>query len=428
MTYSVFLSYSRDDLDDPLRTFFENLRQEIKRKLGCGAGQEVVFWDQESIRNGHDWNIELLNALQQCRVLVSLYSPSYFKRPVCGKEWRLFYMRREQYGRNNNCEPPPIIKPVMWIPFSGTGRNLLPDHLGSRVLKIQCRDGDFGLDINKNGLRLLSQFTDPHSKNVYIKFLDYLSTDIVNTLLNYDVPPICPTPSLDEIPCEFGDDLPSNKLNEKLEIKPSSFRKVKFIHAALAPQEIAGSRELNYYEELGGPDWKPFYPDSTRPIGAIAASIAASEGLDFTPGEMKVTEDLVKTVQLARDESAVVVILLDCWSLLVSEYYQRVFYKLDQVNLHNCVILLPWNPGDLQLKSNKEEIEATLDKVLDAHKNDYSPSSPNHCKHIESYDELNVTLRSVLTKIQAKMRKHGTVRRVKNVIPLPEISGPGGAQ
>lgn len=68
---TVFLSYRRDDFPDrePLR----ELAAQLKEKFG-GAG---VFWDEEGLKEGGDYRVELMRNAESAWLLVALRGPRY---------------------------------------------------------------------------------------------------------------------------------------------------------------------------------------------------------------------------------------------------------------------------------------------------------------------------------------------------------------
>jgi SpoVR like protein/TIR domain len=119
MPYSFFFSYAHLDNDSFLKRFHDELSNAVRQKGGETEGGRVSFLDQEEMF-GTQWSPELVRAAQLSRVIVCVYSPSYFRSPDCGREWKLFDLRRELYVRQKReageaqAIPPPVILPVIW--------------------------------------------------------------------------------------------------------------------------------------------------------------------------------------------------------------------------------------------------------------------------------------------------------------------------
>jgi hypothetical protein len=55
-------------------------------------------------------------ALQSSRLMLSLYSPTYFTRLYCGKEWEVFRRREALYGATRPPGTYGVILPLLWVP------------------------------------------------------------------------------------------------------------------------------------------------------------------------------------------------------------------------------------------------------------------------------------------------------------------------
>src|SRR5215475_11799851 len=102
--YYYFLSYARSDLDldkyNCIRRFCKDLEEEVRRLKGPVPGK-ICFFDGEDIEPGNKWPDTLSEALCTSRVFVPIYSPTYFTKDYCGREWKLFSDRVEAYKGQN---------------------------------------------------------------------------------------------------------------------------------------------------------------------------------------------------------------------------------------------------------------------------------------------------------------------------------------
>src|SRR5262245_2330733 len=92
-----FLSYARRNnvADGYVRRFFEMLAIEVGKSAAAPSHlsvRDIGFFD-ESIETGDVWDRTLSRALFSSRVLVCLYSRSYFASEWCGKEFQAFLSR-----------------------------------------------------------------------------------------------------------------------------------------------------------------------------------------------------------------------------------------------------------------------------------------------------------------------------------------------
>src|SRR5207253_1478231 len=136
-----FLSYARSNANALLDQFLQNLVDEVDqrtRRPSAGQGnldspaQRLRFQDTKNILLGENWDSKLQEALRTCKAFVPLYSPHFFDREFCGKEWSAFVSRLP--GGN---QTSPLILPVLWRPV-----DLKKYNLPKAVTDIQYEQGD----------------------------------------------------------------------------------------------------------------------------------------------------------------------------------------------------------------------------------------------------------------------------------------------
>ena len=424
MPYELFFSYRRADFGAPMREFFTDLAEEVRKLRGQDKHETPAFFDQESIETGDNWDTGLLDALQQSRVLVPLYSPAYFKSEYCGKEWWSFQLRREAYAQQHGGVEPAVIKPVVWIPIRKDNKLTLPDNVSATVKRVQYTWKEEDSAINQQGLEQMVRLKAGNAQ-LYWDFVRDFAEQIKDAIEQIALPPLDQMPALADIHSAFSVTQPEVG-PAPAPGRPSFRRHVRFIFAALDPVHLGAGRNPAPYEDIGGPDWKPFYPDLQRRIGALAAHIVSDADLDFDSDQIELTNDLAGAVRSALKEGKPVVVFVDRWSLYASPDFQNIFRDFDEQNFNNCAVLLPWNPGDPELAANKDNIDQVIRDVLHF-RSLYAQSSPYYCKDVGSVDELRETLRVVLNQIQAEMRRNAPVRRaVAGGIARPIVAGPGG--
>lgn len=426
MAYDFFFSYRRADYGPIMREFFTDLGEDVRKLRGLNKEESPAFFDQEEIETGDQWDLRLLGALQQSKVLVPLYSPAYFKSEYCGREWNLFHLRRQRWGQMNpGPNLPAVIRPVVWIPIKKSGKLCLPDSLAQPVKDVQYTWLEEDSPVNQAGLEQLVRQKAAYNK-LYWDFVRGFAEGIVQAMDQYDLPPLDHVPALADVPPLFNvSTAPAGPAPGQP--RPSFRRHVRFIFAALQPQHLGAGRAPDPYLDTGGSDWKPFYPDLRQRIGTLAQFIASDPALDFESDRIELSNDLAQQIRDALDEGRIVVVLVDRWSLYASPVYQDIFRGFDQENFANCAVLLPWNPGDQELVDNKAQIDQVIGDVLHFHNSQFAPTSPYYCRDVGSVDELRQTLGTVLGQIQAEMRRAATPRRpVTPGFGRPTVAGPGG--
>src|SRR5688572_8465137 len=91
--YDVFLSYHcKEPVLGWVREQFQpTLEEWLTQELARDA---KIFLDATDIGTGDTWPVRLQHALQRSRVLVPVFSPTYFRRPWCVAE--LYSMRARE--------------------------------------------------------------------------------------------------------------------------------------------------------------------------------------------------------------------------------------------------------------------------------------------------------------------------------------------
>jgi hypothetical protein len=86
--YDLFISYAHaDDTEGTVTALVE----EIKARQRRIDGQPMrIFFDREGIRDLDDWEMRILSALRESRVMIAMLSPAYFGSKYCRKEWEWF--------------------------------------------------------------------------------------------------------------------------------------------------------------------------------------------------------------------------------------------------------------------------------------------------------------------------------------------------
>src|SRR5262245_35136754 len=112
--FSYACANAEGKADAYVSKFFNDLVFEIGQKAQPPVVGEIGFRDWDTIVTGENWQQKLSNALSTCKVFVPLYSPMYFTREACGKEWCAFTERLAEHAKKSAdpLELPPLIMPV----------------------------------------------------------------------------------------------------------------------------------------------------------------------------------------------------------------------------------------------------------------------------------------------------------------------------
>jgi hypothetical protein len=164
-----FLSYARGTDDALVQQFYHDLCDELRRRTGAAAGEQVGFLDTR-IGIGVRWSAALQRALASCQVFLPLYSPRYFRRPNCAMEWAFFTERLRRNGGRAGAEPSSIV-PVTWVPL----RELPP-----AAAAINYHDDAFGVEYARKGLYGIIRVR--RLEDDYYEFLSELAARIIEVV------------------------------------------------------------------------------------------------------------------------------------------------------------------------------------------------------------------------------------------------------
>lgn len=418
MSREFFFSYTRGNNDLYLKKFFDDLCEEVRTLRGLGAGAEVGFFDQRNLELGEDWDAALVDALQTCKVFVAIASPGYWNSEYCGKEWALFRARLLQSAPPGG-KPAPLLKPIVWVPFR-------IDALPAAVTGGQLTFGNPQAIQNERGLRyLIKQIQE--QRNVYNDLVEALAKEIVAAADKHPLPPLAAVPRLGSVAAAFSASRPATAAGAGAAAPahpPSGPKHVSFIYVAAHPQAFGAARKADPYIDVGGPDWKPYYPVNTTRVHRFVQNVVAGDDLDFTSEAMPFGANLIERIDEAWRQRQIVVLIVDPWSVhwdaqRATPEYQALLKALDsRLDYHWCV-LVPWNESDDDAMAERDAITATVRTTFDKHAN-LAPNPMFYRDGIRSADELKRALGDVLTRLKEEIKKRAPV-----TMPIP--AGPAKA-
>src|SRR4051794_36978248 len=106
-----FLSYARDDdkTGVHIRRLFEDLRNALADDHFGEDLSSVESFIDARIETGSTWETDILRGIGIASVFVPLFSPRYFRRDWCAREWGVFHARM-------NGGSSQAVLPICWIP------------------------------------------------------------------------------------------------------------------------------------------------------------------------------------------------------------------------------------------------------------------------------------------------------------------------
>jgi len=411
--YRFFLSYSRRDAKEQgqkenawFTRFRENLVRDVAReaKLPDNVPEDQVgFYDRQGIDLGNPWRTALLDALQQSRVLICLYSQNYFLSEYCGKEFEVFLRRQAQ-----NPTFGVRIIPVLW-----DAPRKLPEPLPHCVAEAQFTHKSLGDVYAEKGVLHLLRMAMNHE---YQKFLEAVAEKIARageTIL----PPARGLGPIDQIGSAFHP-VPSPAAAARTPA-PQGVKAALMVYVAGAATDYETRTNRKAYGAASF-EWQPYHPDSEAMAGALGPNVVSSRGL--FPGELPVTADLSTKLQEAEDKNTMVLILVDPWAVEIATFSQ-VFASVDRIRLSNCGVIIPWSPNDPELgeidpdaekanpSSTRTRREVLQGRLLASLSHIWNDKDVVFVKRVESEESFKLALGQAIDAIRKRISDRGRLLR-----------------
>jgi FxsC-like protein len=427
--YAFFLSYARANAKGPdgsdnvyFKQFKEDLTFFVSSALGPVAelDKDIVFYDKDSIDLGTDWDSELRRALQTSRVMVCLYSPAYFGREYCGKEFEVFRRRARAYAATlpQGAPAPAIILPVLW-----ENPDNFAHKIPSALKAVQFTHGSLGgLYAQKGVLRLLAW----QEEALYKKFVTGLADIIVQTFNEHaDVKPLPQLPPLSEVLSAFhtppepapGVAAPPAQVKRGVEV-------VWLYYFAGAKQDYAALRQKNECYGDTGRDWRPYLPDDDKMIRYTASVIATNSGVAPEPGPTD--GDIIAKLRDAEDKNTIVAIIVDPWAIKLPSFQKQLF-EYDRARLSNCGVVVLWNDNDIETKGERERLQKLLEQTFP---NSIISQDVTFQHSVNSKEELREKLERAIKDVKQRVENRGRLLRgegLPSVERLPTLPTAGAA-
>jgi FxsC-like protein len=405
MPFQFFFSYAREDshISSHLNEFFADLERAVKQRAPGAEG----FFDTTDIRTGDNWSVALRNALMRCKVLVCATSPIYPTRPYCGKEVSVFRDRQNKIGA---ALKHPIVLPVIWVPI----KPALPPALAA----YQMHDDTLPEDYRVEGLDYLMRLKTKHDQ--YEELIIRFAAKIVAAATENDLADLTELPDLSEVEDAFN--MTRNHLTRDQDSRgPNS---VRFVFVAGARRDMKKYKaSADCYGDEGGWDWKPFKPKHVDPVGFFSMEVCLQERFHYNA--IVFGPDLANQVRAAQKDNAVVIMIVDLWSLKIP-LYKEILQQYDALGTIHSAVIIPINPSDPDTAHARDALRDLLTLTLPNKLNTVAPLLQSD---LPDPSALRKSLQAALTGIKMKILEIGEARKrlEGNAIEKPTIPVPGGA-
>jgi FxsC-like protein len=422
-SWYFFLSYARvdreNDKHDAIGRFYADLVEEVRRRRGLAVAR-IGFFDRQKIEPGERWPDELEEALRTCSAFVPVLSASYFSREYCGREWAVFRSRLDAYSKAAGApKTPPLIQPLLLIPWHEL--DPLPPAIADEVADLQFDKDPYPAVYATEGLHYMMRLKE-HADD-YERLINHFADALIGAVDAHELPPAEPISPIKGTQSAFHQERTSASTTASTAEAPIA-RSAQFIYVAGRRDELTAVRnDVSHYGPEGGLDWKPYCPDVEDEVAIIAQDVASREKLRYEGMAADATlGDMLRTASEARK---IVVVIADIWTLRL-DAYRELMREIDDRDLPNCVVLVPWNLTDQETASNRQQLAnivalAFVNKVAGG-------ETQRFVDRIESEKEFREELGKALQIARMQLIRIEDVRRRAaggDVIAQPTVVGPG---
>jgi hypothetical protein len=191
-----FFSYARLEQDKYLQRFFDDLCATVTRKV---VHMEPSFRDLDQIAPGDHWPTRLIDALQASQTLLCIYSPTYFKREYCGKEFTVFLQRQGvAMAEDDVARGSQRIIPVLWMRQNDLERLKLPPAMLRAIHYTVKSHTKLYIDLGLGGIMRRNGRRSP-----YHAIVDELADGIIDRCTSA-LPPLPDLTDLERVPNAFA--------------------------------------------------------------------------------------------------------------------------------------------------------------------------------------------------------------------------------
>jgi FxsC-like protein len=403
-----FLSYARGDDDEYVQKFFTDVSRELRRR---GVQDEPAGFLDTNMDVGTEWESELQEALCSCRVFIAIYSPRYFSREHCGKEWQVFNERMRRYEEQTGDRPQTLL-PILWVPPA--------QELPEEARRIQYLAGELGPAYAENGLfRILKvkKFEDE-----YDLFLAKLVDRMIERARQFPLPR-APRVSMAEVPNAFAWNAPKPQVSTPpptpAEAPVRGSRQVHFMFAVSRQEDLPEHRRRRQFYGDYPADWRPYLPDYAEPLSLLAQTSTATR--KFTSDLLSVDENLFVRLDEARQHNQIVVLLIDPWAG-ESRRFQELLSRYDNANEPTSGVLVPMSRTDDETLQQRPLLTETLRGLF---ARNVVRNDSMFRLGIGDAEAFETALSEILIEAQNRVFSFGEVRkRPPGDVQRPILSGP----
>jgi FxsC-like protein len=414
-----FFSYARKDHNTYLNKFFNELKERVAQKgvLDDEKG-EVSFRDIDGIELGADWGETLSAYLARCLTMVAVYSPWYFARPYCGKEFRVFLDRQGNvtYDGDGCARGSEKIVPVLWERWADLARHEFPPAV-TRFIQVTAGKHE---KLYKE-LGLLRIRSKHGRRGPFADILDGIADALIDQAKKSPLQPLANRPSLPQTQNAF------ERIERPRNLADVGPNALLIVYLTAAGLQIPPSRASRYV--AGHPrDWRPYDPPSAGELHlSVREGLSALQFKEFVEPVYDLTapnaaSSVIQDLRAATTRNVPSLVVLDPW-VAASEQGRAILKTIMADEKWNGAIIVPVDVGDA-------ETTALLPRVDESWR--IPPEWQHRLLSVASRGtlvEFEHALLTAATELQKRIAASGSVSREASgdgASSLPLLGGPAG--
>jgi len=367
-----FLAYAHTPESSWVSKLFKDLSAEILERTTLPTAAQVGFMDDSAIQLGREWREEVGVALANCRVFVPLYSPRYFTREECGREWHAFAQRVLSHRARVSGNPSAIV-PALWTPVD------LED-MPEAARRIQMNHRSLGAEYAREGLYTLIK--NSFYEQSYVTAVQELAKHIISAAESSQLRS-----------CRVSDFGTLHNAFHQPDRKTPADRRLTVVVAAATKDRLPPGRSSEYYG-ASPQDWNPYHPHSQQTIGQYASEIARLHSYETT---LLSFDDGYEALRGSRS-SSLGILLVDAWLGTDPDLSEKL-HAFDDLELDWLGTMVPWNQEDKETRRRSDELKRGLERLLPNRLSDIRTPAPLSSLPIQTLEQFGAQLPRVINGV-----------------------------
>jgi FxsC-like protein len=196
-------------------------------------------------------------------------------------------------------------------------------------------------------------------------------------------------------------------------------KRVRITVVAPRLDELPDARAKSFYYGPSPLDWKPYLPESDRPIADVAAEVARSLTYRAEVGDPSEHEGAL----LSGDaRSGPQILVIDPWALEVPDS-QQLLQRLNSGHMPWAQTIIVWNAADEESRKAEGKLRASLDATLRRKLDEATSTSLLAARGVPTLEDFDAVLRQLIAWVANRYLGHAVAHPpVGQLVERPRIS------